>query len=389
MYSRGYATYCCHPSVRSAVSFNQSQSRKQPNFLAGCQQNTANLILCQPGWSKNVDISLLRYFAVLCIATFSTGRFPRDHKHALDAGLKKPTQSPWFQFCLTNIQPVLCFQARWACWDIPSSYQASVSLLMFSFNRNCNIVVQIVHNNTVCATDGDGSCHLHRLHGRHCRHARLTALLIALLFADDKQFYLSNAPGQEAVNLQRLSCCIAELQSWCSSHRLQLNATKTELIWFGSHATLRHLSSNGPSLTIGSTAIQPVSVVRDLGILLDRELTMKQHVNFVTSICFYHLRQLRQLRWRQTSCSEMVNASHHPEQVGLLQFHPVRTSSVNLSPTAACSECCCTDRLGAFSTRPRQAGIEGVALAPHLRIKFKICLLMYLAHTHCWPSYMS
>ena len=30
--------------------------------------------------------------------------------------------------------------------------------------------------------------------------------------------------------------------------------------------------------------------VRNLGVLLDSELTMKQHVNKVTSACFYHLR---------------------------------------------------------------------------------------------------
>ena len=36
--------------------------------------------------------------------------------------------------------------------------------------------------------------------------------------------------------------------------------------------------------------------MRNLGVLLDSELTMKQHVNKVTSACFYHLRRLRQLK---------------------------------------------------------------------------------------------
>ena len=37
-------------------------------------------------------------------------------------------------------------------------------------------------------------------------------------------------------------------------------------------------------------------VVRDLGVLLDSELTLIHHVNRIASTCFYHLRSLRQLK---------------------------------------------------------------------------------------------
>jgi len=42
--------------------------------------------------------------------------------------------------------------------------------------------------------------------------------------------------------------------------------------------------------------VQPTDVVRDLGLLLDSELSLKQHVNRTSSMCFYHLRRLRQLK---------------------------------------------------------------------------------------------
>ena len=38
--------------------------------------------------------------------------------------------------------------------------------------------------------------------------------------------------------------------------------------------------------------------MRDLGVHLDEELTMKQHVAKVAASCFYHLRRLRQIRRR-------------------------------------------------------------------------------------------
>jgi hypothetical protein len=55
--------------------------------------------------------------------------------------------------------------------------------------------------------------------------------------------------------------------------------SKTELQWFGGHANLSKLSSADLTLTVGNDVIQPVTIVRDLGVYLDSELTMKQHTS--------------------------------------------------------------------------------------------------------------
>jgi len=57
--------------------------------------------------------------------------------------------------------------------------------------------------------------------------------------------------------------------------------------------------------TIGASVIQPAAAVRDLGVLLDQELSMTQHIAKVTSSCFYQLRQLRQIR-RPVGHQELV-----------------------------------------------------------------------------------
>ena len=49
-------------------------------------------------------------------------------------------------------------------------------------------------------------------------------------------------------------------------------------------------------LTIGTDVIQPVGVVRDLGVYFDSHFTMKSHVARVARTCFYHHRRLRSIR---------------------------------------------------------------------------------------------
>jgi len=94
-----------------------------------------------------------------------------------------------------------------------------------------------------------------------------------------------------------LQDCITDVSSWCSSRRLQLNTSKTEfIIWLGSRRTLDKVSRSDLTLQLDSGTLNPVEVVRDLGVLLDCELSMKQYIARITSNCFYHLRRLRQIR---------------------------------------------------------------------------------------------
>ena len=67
------------------------------------------------------------------------------------------------------------------------------------------------------------------------------------------------------------------------------------MIWFGSKNNPMKLHKEDIALKIESVVINPYSV-RDLGVLLDNELTMRPHINKISSTCFYHLQRLRQLR---------------------------------------------------------------------------------------------
>jgi len=66
-----------------------------------------------------------------------------------------------------------------------------------------------------------------------------------------------------------------DVVEWCTPRRLQLNEAKTELVWFGSRSNLTKLAISDCSLLVGGIIIKPSTTVRDLGVLLNSELSLK------------------------------------------------------------------------------------------------------------------
>ena len=64
------------------------------------------------------------------------------------------------------------------------------------------------------------------------------------------------------------------------------------------------------TVTVGTSVIQPKDVMRDLEVMLDSELSMKQHIAKVISTCFCQLRRFRQVRRfvRQQITAQLVHA---------------------------------------------------------------------------------
>ena len=90
--------------------------------------------------------------------------------------------------------------------------------------------------------------------------------------------------------------CVDTIHAWCSAKRLQLNPSKSEMIWFGTRATLKRLENTNLSLHVGINTVTPTNVVRDLGVYLDSELIMRQHISKTVGACFSHLRRLKKVR---------------------------------------------------------------------------------------------
>ena len=87
---------------------------------------------------------------------------------------------------------------------------------------------------------------------------------------------------------------VKEVQTWMSSNRLRLNPDKTEFIWLGTGRARSKIDAQAIEAAFPNWKTK--HVVRDLGVLLDEDLSMDQHVGSLCRSCFYQLRQIRVVR---------------------------------------------------------------------------------------------
>jgi len=114
------------------------------------------------------------------------------------------------------------------------------------------------------------------------------------LYDDDTQICGSFSLRDTAALAHHMVSCISDLSAWMKSNRLQLNTAKTEFMWCAP-SRQQYLIPATP-LLVDNNSVLPVTSVRDLGIYLDSDTSMKTHVSKTTSCCFNVLRQIRSIR---------------------------------------------------------------------------------------------
>ena len=73
-------------------------------------------------------------------------------------------------------------------------------------------------------------------------------------------------------------------------HHFKLNDDTTEILIFRTKSQLH--KSNIETKLVGNTNIKVKDWVKNIGVYIGLELTMKQHVNQITSTAWFHLRNV-------------------------------------------------------------------------------------------------
>ncbi len=109
-------------------------------------------------------------------------------------------------------------------------------------------------------------------------------------YADDTQIYWALSPNDYSPIDSRCQC-IDEINSWMCQNFLQLNKEKTEVIAFGNKDEV--LKVNAYLDSRGQTT---KNQVRNLGVILETDLSFSSHVKAVTKSAYYHLKNIARIR---------------------------------------------------------------------------------------------
>ena len=137
-------------------------------------------------------------------------------------------------------------------------------------------------------------------------------------YADDCQVYISVPVTEAAAAVDRFSRCVADVSMWLSSSRLRLNPAKTVVIGLGGRQQVTNITVD--SIPVLSSIVTTVASARDLGIVVDSQLTMSANVSSTCRSAYYQFRQLLTVRQRREDGCPGVRVN----TPGLLQQSHVR-----------------------------------------------------------------
>ena len=115
-------------------------------------------------------------------------------------------------------------------------------------------------------------------------------------YANDHQLYTAFSPNLASLN-DAVSCmesCLQDVKSWMISNKSKMNDSKTEFIIIGSYQQLSKINLN--SIMVGEHRIIVVDDIQNLGAYLDKNLSMKTHVDAKCTVAFCQLYSLRRIR---------------------------------------------------------------------------------------------
>lgn len=104
---------------------------------------------------------------------------------------------------------------------------------------------------------------------------------MSIIFADDTNLFLSNSDIYELFS--NMNKELNHISNWFKCNKLTLNIDKTKWILFHSLAKKRFLPNNLPKLFIDKIEIKKESVTRFLGIYIDKNITWKYHIDFIST----------------------------------------------------------------------------------------------------------
>src|SRR6218665_1865829 len=171
---------------------------------------------------------------------------------------------------------------------------------------------------------------------------------------------------------------VERIAEWMRSNRLCLNSEKTEFLWCATCRRCPHLDTG--ELSVCGSWIRLVTVVRDLGVMFQFDLSMKDHVARTVSGCFHQLCLLKGcIKSLPFEAARAAVAAFVTSQVdrynSLLVGAPKYLLDCLQSVLTGAARLLCNRRKYDHVTPILHDVIHWLPVP--LRVEFKICLLVY------------
>jgi len=114
-------------------------------------------------------------------------------------------------------------------------------------------------------------------------------------YVDDTKVCLTFTPNESDVAQKKLEENLYSIAKWCCENSLLINPDKTKLIIFGTRQLLQRSFAHF-SLSFLGKPITPSKSVKDLGVILDPQLSYDDHIANVTSSCTATLCQINRVK---------------------------------------------------------------------------------------------
>ena len=121
-------------------------------------------------------------------------------------------------------------------------------------------------------------------------------------FADDHQIYVSFCPEFQLLYLgDKIKGVMEKIDNWMNCFFLKLNQSKTQIIVFGPKHIRSKILINGVFIENDATCLRFRSVVKNLGVFLDSDMSYGDQVNSVVSKSFLCIKNIARIRTFLTS----------------------------------------------------------------------------------------
>lgn len=208
-------------------------------------------------------------------------------------------------------------------------------------------------------------------------------------YADDTSLFITVSRDDRVTQVQRLSECTLEVQSWFTLNGMALNPDKSEVLHM---CPIRHHRANTgiDTLAVGGVEIKLATKVKLLGVTLDEHLNLNEHVKTVCGNAMYHIRALRHIRRSITEeCANTIACSVVSSRIDYCNSIFTGMSSFNVGAL---------QRVQNFAARV----VSGVGRSEHItehlrklhwlpvrhRIDFKVATISFKAIRSSEPDYL-